>query len=126
MTTPNLDTATKTELRILCKAAGIAYGKLDNAGMRAALKAHAARSDEPRNPVSKKAAQLRAAKAASKESGEPSIREWLEARLAKGELKVADALAFAEQTQRSKVTVYRQARELGYSARKGSFVKTAH
>jgi hypothetical protein len=44
--TASLDTATKAELRILCKAAGIAYGKLDNAGMRAALKAHAGDAPE--------------------------------------------------------------------------------
>ena len=46
----------------------------------------------------------------------------LEGRLAKGELKIEDALAYAEKSGRSKV-MYRQARELGYSARKGEFVK---
>ena len=143
MTTATLDSATKQELRILCKAAGIAYGKLDNAGMRAALKAHASAPDRltdvvPVKPVdtqpvpvtddgdkpirpARKGAKKPRAKAAKSDA--PSIREWLEARLLKGELKVEDALAYAEKSGRSKVTVYRQARELSYAARKGVFVK---
>lgn len=35
----------KVELRAACKAAGITYGKLDNAGMRAALEAFAVKKD---------------------------------------------------------------------------------
>lgn len=38
----NFDTMGKAELRAACKAAGIAYGKLNNDGMRAALKAQEA------------------------------------------------------------------------------------
>lgn len=37
----------KVELRAACKLAGITYGKLDNAGMRAALEAKAATHDAP-------------------------------------------------------------------------------
>lgn len=48
--------------------------------------------------------------------------EWLEARLAKGELSVSDAKAFVESSGRSTVTTYRQAKELGYGVRKGVFV----
>jgi hypothetical protein len=65
----------------------------------------------------------RAAPKKSTKSDAPSIREWLEARLAKGELKVEDALAYAEKSGRSKVAIYRQARELSYAARNGVFVK---
>jgi hypothetical protein len=80
--------------------------------------------DKPIRPASskKKAAKKPHAMKAAK-SDAPSIRESLEARLAKGELKVEDALAYAEKSGRSAVTVYRQARELSYSARKGVFVK---
>jgi hypothetical protein len=133
MTTASLDTATKAELRILCKSAGVrGYGKMTCDQMRGALRAHSAperlTNSIPvkvvaKNPASQSAARVRAKKAASKSTGEPSIREWLETQLAKGELKVADALAFAEKSGRSKVTVYRQARELSYAARKGIFVK---
>lgn len=65
---------------------------------------------------------MRTKKAAGTSSGEPSVRAWLEARLAKGELSVADAKAFVESTGRSAVTMYRQAKELGYGVQKGVFV----
>lgn len=133
MSTPTLDTATKTELRILCKAAGIkGYGAMDNAKMRAALKAAARKNldSDPGMPdaatarIDKAVAKSGSKKARKKQTGDqPSVRQWLETRLAKGELSVADAKAFVESTGRSAVTMYRQAKELGYGVRKAVFAK---
>lgn len=111
MTTAKLDTATKQELRILCKSNGIkGYGKMSNEQMRAALKAHAKpAAEKKRAPAAKRAEQ-------------PSIKEWLAEQLKKGPLPIADAIAYAERTKRSKVTVYRMAAACGARAEKGIFV----
>lgn len=126
---PNLEAMTKDQLRNACREAGIkGWGKLNNSGMRKALAALERFTDTPpvkklgRNldsdpgtpdaateaRIDKTVAKSKASKKIAKKSAsdQPSIRAWLEQRLAKGELKVADALAFAEQTKRSKVTVY--------------------
>ena len=118
MNTATLDTATKTELRILCKSAAIKnYGKMSNDQMRAALKAHADNKPEPTTKKTKKRAS------ASMRGDQPSIREWLAEQFkTKGSLPVADAIAHAEKTERSKVTVYRMSAVLGYRAEKGVFV----
>jgi hypothetical protein len=61
-------------------------------------------------------------KTAAKKPPAQSVREWLVARLKKGALPVADALAYAERTGRSPVTVYRMARVAGARAKDGQFV----
>lgn len=61
-------------------------------------------------------------KPAAKKQPAQSVREWLVARLKKGALPVADALAYAERTGRSSVTVYRMARVAGARAKDGQFV----
>ena len=54
---------------------------------------------------------------------QPSIREWLAEQLnKKGSLPVAEAIAHAERSGRSKVTMYRMSAVLGYRAEKGVFV----
>lgn len=117
MTTANLETATKQELRILCKSAAIKnYGKMSNDQMRAALKAHAESKTEPTAKKPKKGAP------AAKRGDQQSIREWLAEKLKKGPLPVADAIAYAEKTKRSKVTIYRMAAVCGARAEKGVFV----
>jgi hypothetical protein len=140
--TASLETAGKVELRLLCKSNGVkGYGNMTTEQMRSALRAHAPErltdtvpvkpvdvqplpvTDDGHTPIRAARQPKKSAPKKSTKSDAPSIREWLEARLAKGELKVEDALAYAEKSGRSKVTVYRQARELGYSARKGEFVK---
>ncbi len=119
MTNATLDTATKAELRILCKSAGVkGYDKLSNEGMRAALKAHTESKTEPTTKKPKKRAS------AATRGDQPSIREWLAEQLKKGPLPVADAVAYAEKTKRSKVTIYRMAAVCGARAEKGVFVPT--
>lgn len=59
---------------------------------------------------------------ATRGSEQPSIREWLAEQLKKGPLPIADAIAYAEKTKRSKVTVYRMAAVCGARAEKGVFV----
>lgn len=77
-----------------------------------------------------KAPKTKAPKA--KKAGKPrgprdgSIKTWLQKRIDQyGKVEVAKAVAYAEEQKRSKVTVYRQASELGLTARKekGYFVK---
>lgn len=140
MTSASIDKATKQDLRILCKSNGIkGWGKMSNDQMRAALKAQLPRGngdesaavefyreEEQKARATKKSAAKKSSPKkgtpAARRDGQPSIREWLAERLKKGPLPIADAIAYAEKTKRSKVTVYRMAAACGARAEKGVFV----
>lgn len=75
-----------------------------------------------KKPAVKKTAPKKPGKPVAKREGEqPSIKDWLAEQFKKGSLPIADALAYAASTGRSKVTVYRMAATLGAKAKKGVF-----
>lgn len=123
MTTATVDNASKTELRILCKSAGIkGYGNMNNDQMRAALTTHAG-NKQNQEPAAAKKPEPKAGAPVARRGGEPSIRKWLAEQFKKkGSVPVADAIAYADRTGRSKVTVYRMAAACGHRAQKGVFV----
>jgi len=138
MTSIDYSTMNKAQLRAACKAAGVAYGKLDNTGMRAALAAltgvvadstpATAAPAAQEETVAKKTVKAKAPKVAKvkDENAQPSVRTWLDSRVAQyGSVKLEDAKKFVADTGRSAVTMYRQAQELGLriDREKKAFVK---
>lgn len=125
-------------LRKLCRENGVKYGNATTPQMRAMLKAKAAGEPVPAPPKSKAAGERKPrgkaakpakpgkapkgkAKGAPKGTRDGSLRQWLADKAARGSFPVHDAIAYAESTGRSAVTVRRQASELGIRAKKGIF-----
>jgi len=127
-----LSTLNKAQLRAACKQAGISYGKLDNAGMRAALAALGngdvkpeVKAEDTVVDTGDKPARKRAARK-TPVSDKPSVRLWLSSRVHQyGSVKLDDAKAYVAETGRSTVTMYRQAQEAGLKIdrEKKAFVK---